>query len=524
MPHFRVLTDHKPLVGIFKQNLQELHNARLSRYREKLVDYNFFVEWTSGKTNLIADALSRAPVFDSVVEESASDIDSDAAAAAVCYKIVADPALQFVYDAIDGDPVYRLLKAVWVSNEDPKRHQSLSPYYSVWDRLSLCQDYVVLDHHRIIVPKGARADLVRLLHVPHTGIVKTLANAKQLYFWPGMANDIKLKIAGCDACTERLPSLPKESLQPTFAHEPMQYMDCDLFSCHGQDWLIMADRFSGYPFAERLPQGTSTDKVIRILLRWFQDYGFPRGLRTDNGPQFRDRFALFCKKHHILLDNSSPYNPQSNGLAEAAVKNIKFLLGKCHENSEDFRNALLEWRSCPRADGFSPAEAFFGRRLRGGENGLPMLNTGYGSFDLNSFSELRNESRITAQRSGRDLPQFCIGEHVVLQNPISKKWDSKGVIMEVCSTGRSYILTDEDGRVLTRNRRFLRRRSISPEFGDDPEFEQIVDSPEFQQFVDQQIPNEKEKSAEPRRSARQQIPEDKEKSAEPRRSARLHSK
>ena len=61
--HFEVLTDHRPLVGIFKKQLNLLDNARLMRMREKLTGFNFEVKWVAGKSHSIADALSRAPIF-----------------------------------------------------------------------------------------------------------------------------------------------------------------------------------------------------------------------------------------------------------------------------------------------------------------------------------------------------------------------------------------------------------------------------------------------------------------------------
>jgi len=62
-PAFTVITDHKPLVGTFSKPLLELDNTRrLQRFREKIMEYNFEVTWAEGKSHLIADALSRAPV------------------------------------------------------------------------------------------------------------------------------------------------------------------------------------------------------------------------------------------------------------------------------------------------------------------------------------------------------------------------------------------------------------------------------------------------------------------------------
>ena len=65
-PHFTVLTDHRPLVGVFRKNIDEVENSRLQRIMMKTQCYNFTVEYTPGKTHLIADALSRAPVWSPV--------------------------------------------------------------------------------------------------------------------------------------------------------------------------------------------------------------------------------------------------------------------------------------------------------------------------------------------------------------------------------------------------------------------------------------------------------------------------
>ena len=60
---FTVVTDHRPLLGIFSKDLPSLKNTRLHHLRQKVTDYQFQVTWAPGKSHLIADALSRAPVF-----------------------------------------------------------------------------------------------------------------------------------------------------------------------------------------------------------------------------------------------------------------------------------------------------------------------------------------------------------------------------------------------------------------------------------------------------------------------------
>ena len=92
MFNFRVITDHRPLVGVFQKPLQDIENTLVQKYREKLGDYSFKVSWTAGKTHLVADALSRVPAI--------SPGEMDAKLAHVFNKIAEDPKL--VQEANDG--------------------------------------------------------------------------------------------------------------------------------------------------------------------------------------------------------------------------------------------------------------------------------------------------------------------------------------------------------------------------------------------------------------------------------------
>ncbi len=58
-----VLTDHRPLEGIFRKDLADVSNTRIQRIREKLVGTDLRVKFLPGKDNIVDDALSRAPLF-----------------------------------------------------------------------------------------------------------------------------------------------------------------------------------------------------------------------------------------------------------------------------------------------------------------------------------------------------------------------------------------------------------------------------------------------------------------------------
>ena len=69
LPAFTVLTDHRPLEGIFRKQLHKLENTWPMRMREKLTNFSFKVKWVEGKMQMIADGLFHAPVFKPEEEE-----------------------------------------------------------------------------------------------------------------------------------------------------------------------------------------------------------------------------------------------------------------------------------------------------------------------------------------------------------------------------------------------------------------------------------------------------------------------
>ena len=107
-----------------------------------------------------------------------------------------------------------------------------------------------------------------------------------------------------------------------------------------------------------------TATVTGQLSSWFTEYGWPSSIGSDGGTQFRTEFSTFCQDNGIKHELSSPYNPESSGLAEAAVKNIKTLIIRCHKLEENLQLAIAAWRNMARADGVSPSQLFFGRRQR----------------------------------------------------------------------------------------------------------------------------------------------------------------
>ena len=201
LPAFTVLTDHRPLVGIFCKQLHELENTRLMHMREKLTNFSFEVKLVEGKTYMIADALSRAPVFQPEEEE-----EEMLETAIHCLQVRETSELTDIEEAIDEH-----YSAIVLANfkQLPGHHPANKPL-NVCDQLSIAKlgetEVIMLDGRMIVVPKGARRNIIAELHRAHSGMTKSFKTAKIIF----LAEHERGAVQG----HRRLPALPGGQTDP----------------------------------------------------------------------------------------------------------------------------------------------------------------------------------------------------------------------------------------------------------------------------------------------------------------------
>ena len=451
-PRFQVVTDHRPLLGIWTKPLSELGNQRLLKIVLSTTDYSFDLTYLEGKTHFLADLLSRSVEFSGPNKEEIVN--------AVVTATVADPKLEGIKAAATDDEQYQKIIEAWKSGAEPQSLESSHPakiYTRCWNEMALYEDLLTLND-KIVVPQAFRRTLTKLLHLSHQGQKKTLKAASQLYSWPTMNADIIAEIGNCKVCLEHSDSQQKEPEQQMTAKNPFDQVGLDLFELKGKSYIILGDRYSGYPMYRKLAK-VATCNITSALEDVTMEYGNFLSCVTDNGPQFRAPFTQWCREHGIVHIPASPYMPKSNGLAEATVKSVKKLLAKYDgKTSLDFKKGLRELRNLPRADGFSPAQMFFGRRQR---TELPALPSHYKEIDQDEAATARQETRKKEKKAcdchAKRLPPLARGQTVVIQDPQTKKWDKQAVVMSKRHTGKSYVLRCEDGKMTIRNRVYLKR-------------------------------------------------------------------
>ena len=135
-------------------------------------------------------------------------------------------------------------------------------------------------------------------------------------------------------------------------------------------------------------------------------------------------------------------------------------------NLDKLCRSLLQYRNTPsKRDGKSPAQKLYGHPL---QDTLPAHRRSFAREWQRPDEECEERAELTESNAkeyydqrAHDQESIQVGSHVAIQDPKSKKWDIYGVVIQIGQNRKYYVRTSR-GRVLTRNRRFIRKRVFTP--------------------------------------------------------------
>ena len=210
--HFELITDHKPLLGLLRENCSTSAqvSARIKRWSLFLSMYEYALIFRGTKAHANADALSRLPLsMEPATIETIPELvlltehlnDSPVTVKDVRSWIRKDPKLAHVQ---------QFLMHGWPSHCDSE----LDPFTSKRLELSF-YDGCILWGTRVVIPRHGRdAVLQELLHEGHPGMSKMKALARMYVWWPGINSDIEKSVHICTKCQEVQSSPPIAPLNP----------------------------------------------------------------------------------------------------------------------------------------------------------------------------------------------------------------------------------------------------------------------------------------------------------------------
>ena len=455
--HFKLQTDHKPLLTLFNESkaVSPQASGRIQRWALTLASYEYTIVCRTTTQHANADAMSRLPLPDIPVQTPASGElvlmverleDAPISAAQIATWTRRDPLLS---------RVLRYIREGWPDSADIE----LKPYRT--RRLELiAHDGCIVWGGRVVVPPPGRESVLIELHGGHPGTSRMKSLARGLVWWPGMDQEIENMVKQCSDCQQSRPSPPTAPLHPwCWPTRPWTRLHVDFAGpMEGKMFLIVIDAHSKW--IEVFPMATATAlTTIQQLRQLFAQFGIPESIVSDNGPQFAAaEFQEFCRLNGIRHVRVAPYQPSSNGLAERAVQVFKqgFRKSSMGTPSDRIARFLFQYRITPHTTtGLSPAEMLLGRNLR---SRLDLLKPNLEQ----KVAEKQRRQQFDHDRHSR-VRQFSDGEKVFVRNQGRGETWLPGHIIE--SSGPvSFKVQLQDGRTISRHQDHLRKR-----FTEDPE-------------------------------------------------------
>ena len=441
---FHVITDNNPLTYIFTTAKLD---ATSQRWVSALSNYQFSIEYRSGKLNQDADGLSRIRWPEALNIQHVSCNSVQALLSASTLPAGCSEALVMSHKAIqdiEGLYIGKHTSRDWarIHHRDPtisqvvqhlrgakvqnfQHNEAFQSFLREKDKLvivkgvlyrkRLCDNIIKF---QLVLPEEYRKAALQGCHdqVGHLGRDRTLELLRDRYFWPGMTKEASDYVAHCERCIRRKIPPNRAPLINISSSFPLELVCIDylsLESCKGgiEDILVVTDHFTKY--AQAYPtKGQQATTVAKVLYdNFFMHYGFPAKLHSDQGRQFEGKvIAALCDLAGIEKTRTSPYHPMGNGLTERFNRTLINMLGTLDpDQKSDWKKyipSLVHAYNCTRHDstGFSPYELMFNRQPRlpvdlllGSEP--PQSSIAYSSFVDSMKQRLKYSYDLASQRS-----------------------------------------------------------------------------------------------------------------------------
>uniref|UniRef100_A0A0N5BZ40 RNA-directed DNA polymerase n=2 Tax=Strongyloides papillosus TaxID=174720 RepID=A0A0N5BZ40_STREA len=293
--HTLVITDHKPLLALLKN--KELTGI-LQRYQMAIMEYDLTIQYIKGDANNVADYLSRDSFLAINVKEGL---------------------LEEVFPS-NGHPPYHVDKFLQYYDEKeseiiPKTGKIRTPTGT-----------------RIYVPQQIREKLLETFHTHpllggHLSFDKMNGRFKSIFYWPKMDSDMMTSWRSCQICqmNKEQPGRLIETHNKSLPHpnEIWTVLNADFMQVDSDYILVLIDEYSKFVVTSVCKkQNGPTLKLI--LMKCFSMLGYPKILRSDNGPAFiAQPVTDYLASVNVEQQFSSPHNHTSNAIVERFNRTLR---------------------------------------------------------------------------------------------------------------------------------------------------------------------------------------------------------
>uniref|UniRef100_A0A0K0FW94 RNA-directed DNA polymerase n=1 Tax=Strongyloides venezuelensis TaxID=75913 RepID=A0A0K0FW94_STRVS len=433
---FILQTDSFPLKFLLApdNSLPNIILRRIDRWSCQLKRFQYTTEYVNTKLFGKADGLSRIPLDD---KQEWERNDTEAAAILVIENSPLDTGRIRVESGKDKlfKNLSKFIKNGWL--------QKLKGKFKEFDiiKLELSEtNGIIMKGEQMIIPECLRKEVLQMLHMGHTGIVRMKILARSNVYWPNIGKDIEKLASECEICNKIGIPVSKANLHPWQPSvEVFERVHVDLCGpMKGKSYL----------------KGDS-EEIIGILDKIFIDFTYPRLLVSDNGKNLvSEKMKQYLKDNNVKQITSAPYHPQSNGAAENLVKKFKISFYRSLEEGrtekEAIRIFLKSYRNSPSSrTGKSPVELMFNKKIK-------LINGEMRNIKLTKGNTLPLKEN---SRSVKKTKDFLCNDPVWERTKNKLQW-TKARIKERVGINMYKLISDDENKVHVRHANQLRKRKI----------------------------------------------------------------
>lgn len=307
--YFVLRTDAQGISFILCRSREESKRAltRADGWALRLSPYNYDVEYIRGSEN-IADPSSRLYCgTDEAFNEEVSPWE-------VCHLVLDCAKFLTEEELREATSKDSTLTEVTTALETGTWTNNLRRFKAVATELQNI-DGLLIKNGCVVVPESLRKKALETAHAGHPLEAKLKSILRSRVWWPGMPGDAERWVRSCVTCAVNGRPERVTPMQCTFA--PKSVWETIALDFNGPYQklggiliLVLIDLRSRYAIA-RPVKSTSFENTRTILDTIFAREGFPRAIKSDNGPPFNgEDYARYCSERGIKTIFSTPFYPQ----------------------------------------------------------------------------------------------------------------------------------------------------------------------------------------------------------------------
>lgn len=392
-----VYTDHSSTVGIAKATSLssvslERQNLRLVRASQFIQQFRLRIFHKPGKTNKIADALSRLPSADPIAPKTQDDLEDIPAPYVfeqpTAYLLTAsvlqlsDETRDRILQGYQSDNRWSALIETLQSVEGQQDEQVEKLPYHLDDGLAIFTN--AEGEESLCLPRSMTQEILNLVHDEqmHQGFDRAWQKLRGITFYKG-AKLLKQYIEHCPVCLEHRirRHRPYGSLQPILTPPiPFHTITIDLIaamplSAEGYDAaMTMTDKFTKLMgmIAGRADWDGEDWALGTLSFWWTANWGILTVIISDRDPKFtRGLWKTIFDMIQTKLLFTTAYHPQTDGQSERTNQTAEIALrhAVATHPDEDWPNLLPALQaalnsSVSATTGHTPHKLLYGYELR----------------------------------------------------------------------------------------------------------------------------------------------------------------